>query len=157
MAVEVMETGEKLPANTNDEVFVNNQGSGKEEALKCLNGTSEMPQEVTHSNVNLPPNQSSKPSTRGGADYPSVEGGELNEAVLDVESSPISLKRRKISVEPTSAEVSPDTVDDNIMELEKVANRIRRLQNFLLSMGSVPSSVGKPSWKLLVEASTKQN
>lgn len=156
MPMEVMETGAKLSANTNDELFMNKQGDGKKEAGKCLIGASEMPPEDTNSNVN----QNSKHCTKGETDHPSAEGGEhtkianavpeVIEAILDVESSPVSLKRRKISTEP-------DTVDDNILELEKVAERIRRLQNLLLSVGSAPSSVAKSSWKFLdKEASTKE-
>jgi hypothetical protein len=147
MPVEVMETGTKLPANRNDKLLVDNRGYHKEEALKCFNGTSEMPPEVTNSNVDLPPYQNAKRCTRGETGSPKVEGGEPCEALVDVES-----------IEPTSVEASPDTVDDNMMELEKIANRIRRLENLLLSMGSTPSNVAKPSWKLLdKEASMKQN
>jgi hypothetical protein len=75
-----------------------------------------MPREVTNSNVDLPPCQISKCCTRSERDCPNAEGGEPCEALLDVESNPISLKKRKILVEPTSLEAS---------ELEKVANGIR--------------------------------
>lgn len=154
MPTEVMETGAKLSANTNDEAFVNDQGDGdgKEEAQKCLIGTSEMPPDVTNSNVNLSPNQNSKNCMRAETYHPSADRGEYTktpEVLLDVESSPVSLKRRKISIEPTPVEASPDTVDDNIMELEKVAKRIRRLENLVLSLGSAPSSVAKSYWKFL--------
>jgi hypothetical protein len=158
MPVEVMEIGTKLPANTNDKLLVDNAGYHKEEALKCFDGTSEMPPEATNSNVYLPPYQNGKRCTRGETGPPNVEGGEPREALVDVESNPVSLKRRKISIEPISVEASPVTVDDNMTELEKIANRIRRLENLLLSMGSTPSNVAKPSWKLLdKEASMKQN
>ncbi|TVU20770.1 hypothetical protein EJB05_30366, partial [Eragrostis curvula] len=154
MPAEVMETGAKPSANTSEEIFMNKQDD-EGEALKCSNRASDRPQEVINSNVDLQPNQNGKRCTERGTDNPIAEQGEIRDALSDGESSPVSLKRRKISPVPES-EVSPDTVDDAIMELEKVAKRIRQLENRLLSMGSAPSNVAKPSWKFLDEASTKQ-
>ncbi|XP_062211369.1 uncharacterized protein LOC133912568 [Phragmites australis] len=155
MPAEVMDSGAKPSVNNNDKIFMNNQGDGKEEPLKCLNGASDMPQEVINSKVELPPNQNSICCTKSQTDSPIAKRGISPEALSDGQSSPISLKRRKISSEHASVEAPPDIVDDAIMKLEKVANKIISLENLLLSVGSAPSSTAKPSWKLLEDTSAK--
>ncbi|CAO2203565.1 unnamed protein product [Urochloa humidicola] len=152
---EAMGTGAKLLANVSDEIFVN-QGDGKKESLKCLNGASDMPQEVTDLKGELLPNQYGHCCTKSETTSHIAKRGESPEAISDGQSSPISLKHRKTSSGNISVEVPPETVDDTIMELEKVANKISRLENLLIPVGS-PSKVAKPSWKFQEDASRKQH
>ncbi|RCU61429.1 hypothetical protein SETIT_J001200v2 [Setaria italica] len=151
LPAEAMGSGTKLSANVSDEVFINNQGHGKEESPECLNGASNMPQEVTDSKGELPPNQNGHCCIKSETNSPIAKQGESPEALSDGKSSPISLKRQKTSSGDISVEAPPDSVDYSIMKLEKVANKIRRLESLLLSVGSPPSKVAKPSWKFLEE------
>jgi len=84
---------------------------------------------------------------------------ESSEALSDDQSSPISVERWKTSSGDISVEGSPDPVDDAIddaiIKVEEVANKIKRLESLLLSVGSPPSKVVKPSWKFLEDASAK--
>ncbi|CAO2164636.1 unnamed protein product [Urochloa humidicola] len=143
---EAMGSGAKLSANVSDEFFIN-QG-------ESLNGASDMPQEVTDSKGELPPNQNGHCCIKSESHI--AKQGESPEAILDGQSSPISFELRKTSSGDIIVKAPPDTVDDAIMGLEKVANRIRRLESILLSVGSPPSKVAKPSWKFEEDASAKQ-
>nr|CAB3446347.1 unnamed protein product [Digitaria exilis] len=144
--------GTNLSAKVSDKFFINNQEDCKEESPECLNGTSNMPQQVTDSEGELPPNQNGHCCKNSETNSPVAKRGESPDALLHGQSSPISLKRRKTS--DISVEETPDTVDDAIMELEKVANKIRRLESLLLSVVSPPSKVVKPSWKFLEEGAS---
>ncbi|CAL4916098.1 unnamed protein product [Urochloa decumbens] len=149
---EAMGSGVKLSANVSDEIFIN-QGDGKEESLECLNRASNMPQEVTGLKGELLPNQNGHCCIKGETNSHIAKCGESPEAISNGQSSPISLKYRKTSSGNISVEVPPEIVDDTIMELEKVASKIRRLESLLTS----PSKVAKPSWKFQEDASGKQH
>lgn len=155
---EAMGSGAKLSEEVSDEIFINNQRGGKEESPECLNRASNMHQEVTSSKEELPPNQNGHCCITSETNSLIAKRCESPEALSDDQSSPISLKRWKTSSGDISVEGSPDPVDDAIddaiIEVEKVANKIRRLENLLLSVGS-PSKVVKPSWKFPEDASAK--
>ncbi|CAN6354134.1 unnamed protein product [Urochloa humidicola] len=149
---EAMGSSAKLSANVSDEFFIN-QGDGKGESL---NGPSDMPQEVTDSKGELPPNQNGHCCIKSESNSHIAKQGESPEAISDGQSSPISFERWKTSSGDITVEAPPDAVDDAIMGLEKVANKIRRLESLLLSVGSPPSKVAKPSWKFEEDAFAKQ-
>ncbi|XP_066311934.1 uncharacterized protein [Miscanthus floridulus] len=151
---EAVDTDTKLSAKINDKIFMNNQGDGKVESPKCLIGASELPQEATNSKGDLPPNQNVNCCMKSGTENHIAKRGDSPEALLDDQSGPISLKRQKTSSEPAT-EVPPDTLDDAIMKLEKVANKIRHLESLVQSVGSPPSKVAKSSWKFLEDTSAK--
>ncbi|PUZ56762.1 hypothetical protein GQ55_5G360500 [Panicum hallii var. hallii] len=155
---EAMGSGAKLSEEVSDEIFINNQRGGKEESPECLNRASNMHQEVTSSKEELPPDQNEHCCITSETNSLIAKRCESLEALSDDQSSPFSLKRWKTSSGDISVEGSPDPVDDAIddaiIEVEKVANKIRRLENLLLSVGS-PSKVVKPSWKFLEDASAK--
>jgi hypothetical protein len=151
---EAVYTDTKLSANINEKTFMNSQGDGKMESPKCLNGASELPQEATNSKGELPPNQNGNCCMKSGMDNHIAKGGDSPEAFLDDQSGPISLNRQKTSSEPAT-EVPPDTLDDAIMKLEKVANKIRNLESLMQFVGSPPSKVAKSSWKFLDDTLAK--
>ena len=158
MPAEAMGSGAKLSEEVYDEIFINNQGGGKEESLECLNRASNTHQEVTSSKEELPPNQKGHCCITSETNSLIAKRCESPEAFSDDQSSPISLKQWKTSSGDIFVEGSPDPVDDAIddaiIKVEEVANKIRRLESLLLSVGS-PSKVLKLSWKFLEDASAK--
>jgi len=159
MPAEAMGSGAKLSEEVSDEIFINDQGGGKEESPECLNRASNMHQEVTSSKEELPPNQKGHCCITSETNSLIAKRCESSEALSDDQSSPISVERWKTSSGDISVEGSPDPVDDAIddaiIKVEEVANKIKRLESLLLSVGSPPSKVVKPSWKFLEDASAK--
>lgn len=158
MPEEVTDSDVKLPANENNKCCMNNQTHGEEEPQNCLNEESDTPLEVIDSKVKLLPKQNGKCCMNSETDSPIAKPGVSLQVLTNGQSSPTSVKKRKISTEHASVEPPPDTVDGAIMELEKVANKIRCVEDLLLSIGSAPSNTAKPFWKFLAkDASAKDN
>ncbi|CAN6331795.1 unnamed protein product [Urochloa humidicola] len=136
-----------------------------EEVQKCLNGTSDVPAEAMGSSVKLSANVSDEffinqgdgkgESLNGASDMPQEVTDSKGELQPN-QNGHCCIKSESNSHIAKQVEAPPDTVDDAIMGLEKVANKIRRLESLLLSVGSPPSKVAKPSWKFEEDAFAKQ-
>ncbi|KAL5226271.1 hypothetical protein ABZP36_014536 [Zizania latifolia] len=133
-------------ANNNDSHSMTNQTGGKEEPQKCLSGACGMPSENINSKE-LPPSQNIECSRSNKTDSVIVRPGSPLQADSNSQSSPSNFKRHKISTEHLVGPL-PDTFDDAIIELEKVAEKIRCSKDILLSKCSAPSNTPKPFWKI---------
>ncbi|KAG8051911.1 hypothetical protein GUJ93_ZPchr0001g31628 [Zizania palustris] len=110
-------------ANNNDSHSITNQTGGKEEPQKCLSGACSMPSENINSKE-LPPNQNIECSRSNRTDSVIVRPGSPLQANSNSQSSRSNFKRCKISTEHLVGPL-PDTFDEAIIELEKVAEKIR--------------------------------
>ncbi|KAF0919342.1 hypothetical protein E2562_029202 [Oryza meyeriana var. granulata] len=134
---------EIFSANSIDRHCMTNQSDGKDKPQKCLSGACDMPIEIINSKE-LPPNQNLCSRSNKTESVIVKPGGPQDHS--NGQSSTTSFKRRKTSREHL-VEPLPDTVDDAITGLEKVANKIRWVKNLLLSEDSAPLNAAKP-WKI---------
>ncbi|KAL6848081.1 hypothetical protein ACP4OV_022209 [Aristida adscensionis] len=156
MPLEV-DSDSKLAANNNGKSSVKNQIDHKEEELIFLNGASDMPSEVTNSKEKHLPDQNSKCCMDTDTKDSIAKPDESPEALSDAQSSPICHNRRKTSTEHAFVESHAGTIDDAIMDLEKLAHKIRQLENLLISVGSAPSNVTDYPWKIAGKGASEKH
>uniref|UniRef100_A0ACD5WHI3 Uncharacterized protein n=2 Tax=Avena sativa TaxID=4498 RepID=A0ACD5WHI3_AVESA len=137
------------PANTNGMCCMNRQTHSEEEPQKC---TKEEPLEVL-SQAQLAPSEIDGCCTNSQADYPTSPmaiSGHSSQVLANGQSCLTSYKKLKTSTEHASVQSrAPDTVGEALMDVERLASKIRRAEDLLQSIDDdAPSSKAMvPSWR----------
>ncbi|XP_047089399.1 uncharacterized protein LOC124701393 [Lolium rigidum] len=149
-AEKVKDPDVKHPASRNGRHCMKSQPHSEEEPQKCTNEEPDTSLVVIRPKAQLTPDESDECCTNIQAEYPTspmANSGHSCEFLTSGQSGLTSLKKLKTSTECASVQQPPGTAGDALMDLEKVASKIRRAQDLLQSIDDTPSSRA-PSWRL---------
>lgn len=147
---EVMDPDVEHQANTNSTCCIKSQTDSEEEPRKHKNEEPDTSLEVIHPKAQPAPDEIDECCTNSQADFPTSPMANSGQSSLtDGQSGLTSCKKLKTSTEHASVQSPPpDTVGEALMNVEKLAHRIRRAQDLLQSIDDAPSNRAlTPSWR----------